>query len=331
MKWTPLLAGFVLLAAPLTGCISTGTGDQAPEGLETENLVRGIDSPITERALLLARNASEWNQKLSALWAEHVDEGGIPDRPVVNFTDRMVVVVFAGGYPDQCAAVDIASVTHHSTQEASSGEETLLVEARVLALDDPNTECHGSSPVHAVTVPQRNGTPVFNVTEQTVDTLPEPWAEKFREDGETHESREGHTIEQDTGAREDTDQRPGIPFETVDKGADSRIHNETNVVVRTQDVWKSLWANHTTSDRPLPTIDFEHRMVIALFAGQAPDACHGIEVSQVHERDDGSGLLVRGSEQVRTHGACSQQVTHPFEIIQLDRYDGEVVFEVQRI
>lgn len=117
-----------------------------------------------------------------------------------------------------------------------------------------------------------------------------------------------------------------IPFETVDRGANSEIEEREEIVVRTSEAWAELWQRHAPDDQR-PEIDFDERMVLAIFKGESPNGCHGALVENV-TGEEGS-ITAHGAYVEVTGAHCTQQITHPYHIVVLQRYDAEVTFDVR--
>jgi hypothetical protein len=64
-------------------------------------------SGVSEAQTVLISDASAWE----ALWAKHKrEQDPVPRPPSIDFSQQMVVAVFAGERPDTCAAVTIQKV-----------------------------------------------------------------------------------------------------------------------------------------------------------------------------------------------------------------------------
>jgi uncharacterized membrane protein len=116
---------------------------------------------------------------------------------------------------------------------------------------------------------------------------------------------------------------PGI--ETIAKGDGSRIVEARRFIVRDQQAFTAIWAAHAGPEALVPTIDFETRMVAAVFAGERPQPGYGITVAGT--RREGELLVVVVEEQPPDPGVISAQIlSSPFHVVTLDRDDGEVRF-----
>jgi len=116
-----------------------------------------------------------------------------------------------------------------------------------------------------------------------------------------------------------------IAVDTISKGDGSRISTPRRVIVRDEDAWRALWAEHAGGDVMPPYVDFVNRIVAAVFAGDVPSA--GYSLSIVSARRDGDVLTVLVEERRPPSGAIAAQVIlSPFHIVSLTRVEGEVQF-----
>jgi hypothetical protein len=118
-----------------------------------------------------------------------------------------------------------------------------------------------------------------------------------------------------------------VPFETLDQGSDSGVEERRTEVVRSDETWQRLWSEHEDED-PAPEVDFEERMVVAVFKGESPDGCHAAQVTNVTGTPNGT-LRVHGEWLQVTGVACTEQITYPFHVVTLDRYEAEVDFAME--
>ena len=113
--------------------------------------------------------------------------------------------------------------------------------------------------------------------------------------------------------------------DTISKGEASRIGDPRRVVVRDEQGWRALWAEHEGGDATPPHVDVVNRTVAAVFAGVVPSA--GYSVSFALVRRDGDGLIVVVEQRQPAPGTVAEQVIlSPFHIVSLSRFDGEVRF-----
>lgn len=125
-----VLAGAVLLAWSLTGCIADDndndndnddTGDLVASTLLDDGRASGIETEL----LTVLRDQEAYDD----LWEEHTD-GVIspPSQPEVNFGTRMVVAIFLGQRPTDRHRIEIIEVRER--------DESFLVKIRATLPDD---------------------------------------------------------------------------------------------------------------------------------------------------------------------------------------------------
>ena len=114
-------------------------------------------------------------------------------------------------------------------------------------------------------------------------------------------------------------------FRTVEKGSQSNVDAARQVVVRSTAEWTALWKSHDF-DRPVPRIDFDKEMVLAVFMGSRPTGGYAVAITSVAERD---GSLVVGYRETspRPGMMTTQILTFPFHIVAVPKRAGTVVFE----
>lgn len=111
---------------------------------------------------------------------------------------------------------------------------------------------------------------------------------------------------------------------TIGQGTSSGINDEVRQVVSNQGDWEGFWAGHTadtTPARPLPAINFDESMVVAVFTGIKPTGGYSVEIKGVA---NGKVTFETKSPQ---GGMVTQALTQPFHIVLCPKVDGELEFE----
>lgn len=112
---------------------------------------------------------------------------------------------------------------------------------------------------------------------------------------------------------------------TIAKGEDSRLVESRRFVIRDPQAFAAIWSAHAASDQP-PAIDFDTRMVVAVFAGERPTPGFGVTVTG--SRREADALVITVEESVPPASAVSAQVlTSPYHVASLPRDDGEIRFD----
>jgi hypothetical protein len=117
----------------------------------------------------------------------------------------------------------------------------------------------------------------------------------------------------------------GVPPRTLDRGDQSNVDSEKQVVVRTAAEWKTAWQQHSP-DRPLPVVDFGKEMVVGVFLGSRSTAGYGVEIVSV--QPDGGRVVVRYRQgSPRGDAITAQVITSPYHIVAVPKAAGDVTFE----
>jgi uncharacterized membrane protein len=119
--------------------------------------------------------------------------------------------------------------------------------------------------------------------------------------------------------------------ETLARGDDSRLVEPRRFLIRDRQAFSAVWAAHAGPNASVPAIDFESRMVAAVFAGERPTPGFTIEVTGT--RREGSSpataLVVLVDERHPDPTLVAAQViVSPFHIVTLPRDDGDVRFNL---
>lgn len=125
-------------------------------------------------------------------------------------------------------------------------------------------------------------------------------------------------------------QTPTSPVvHVVSREAMSGVDESKQAIARTASEWASLWRQHA-GDKALPAVDFDTRMVVAVFLGSRPSGGYAAEITAVREAN--GALIVAWQERRPEKGAMTAQVlTSPAIIATVRKFAGEIKFEqVQR-
>ncbi|MFL6635854.1 MAG: protease complex subunit PrcB family protein [Massilia sp.] len=117
-----------------------------------------------------------------------------------------------------------------------------------------------------------------------------------------------------------------IAYETVASDNLSGVTARQTVVIRDQPAWDKLWSQHTAGRTPAPAapkVDFTRKMLVGVFAGEYGNACHSLSVARVAA--GATKLEVEVDEHdVTTVAICAPVVSHPMQIVAVDRVDADV-------
>jgi uncharacterized membrane protein len=114
-------------------------------------------------------------------------------------------------------------------------------------------------------------------------------------------------------------------IETIAKGDGSRLVEPRRFLVRDRQAFAAIWAAHAGPDTAPPNVDFQTKMVAAVFAGERPQP--GYEIAIAGTRRDGATLVVLVEEHLPDPRLVAAQIiVSPFHIAALPRDEGEVIF-----
>jgi len=115
--------------------------------------------------------------------------------------------------------------------------------------------------------------------------------------------------------------------ETLARGDDSRLVEPRRFVIRDRQSFAAVYAAHAGQDAAVPAVDFETRMVAAVFAGERPTPGFSVEV--IGTRREGADLVVLLDERTPDpNRVAAQVVVSPYHLVTLPRDDGEIRFNL---
>lgn len=125
-----------------------------------------------------------------------------------------------------------------------------------------------------------------------------------------------------------------LRFGNIDESLDSGIGVASTAVARSPGEWARLWLAHDARfapSRPLPFVDFNREIVVAVFLGQRPDRCRRVRIERVLMIDD-SRIIVRYREVLGppfpgVGGGCGPGQSFPAAIARMPAFDLPVRFE----
>ncbi len=116
-------------------------------------------------------------------------------------------------------------------------------------------------------------------------------------------------------------------IETIARGEDSRLVELRRFVIRDRQAFAAIWAAHAGPNAIVPVVDFETRMVAAVFSGTRPTPGYGIEITGT-TREGSALVIVIAERQPDPSQVVAQVVVSPFHVVTLPRDEGEVRFSV---
>jgi hypothetical protein len=117
-----------------------------------------------------------------------------------------------------------------------------------------------------------------------------------------------------------------ITYETVARDNLSGVTARQTLVIKDQAAWDKLWSQHIAGRTPVPAapkVDFTRKMLVGVFAGEYGNACHSLAVVRVAAGANKLEIEV-DEHDVTTVAICTPVVSHPMQIVAVDRTDAEV-------
>lgn len=116
-----------------------------------------------------------------------------------------------------------------------------------------------------------------------------------------------------------------LALRSVDKGDQSNVDEDRQVVVRTQAEWSGLWRQHGP-DRPRPAVDFRREMVVGVFLGSRMTSGFAVEIVDV--TPTASGHLAHYRVTRPAEGAVTAQVlVFPYHLVAVPAHPGPLTFQ----
>jgi uncharacterized membrane protein len=119
-----------------------------------------------------------------------------------------------------------------------------------------------------------------------------------------------------------------VSIDTLARGDDSRLVEPRRFVVRDAQSFAAVWSAHAGPDAIPPTVDFETRMVAAVFAGHRPTPGYVVSIAEAVRQDDALVIVVveTGPDPSQP---TAQVMTSPYHVALLPRDDGRIRFDTE--
>jgi len=117
-------------------------------------------------------------------------------------------------------------------------------------------------------------------------------------------------------------------FETIGKGSYCGHETAAEYVIRDASAWKDLWKqtnSNSSSQPPIPEIDFSKEMILGAYLGQKNSGGYGIKISRVQERDNCLEVYVEKSAP-KLGMMTTMALTQPYHLVKTALTDKEVIF-----
>ena len=123
----------------------------------------------------------------------------------------------------------------------------------------------------------------------------------------------------------------GVTIRTLRRG--SMPHDSGLMTARNEADFRALWVDiHSNESKlpPLPEIDFDREMAIAIFRGCHSNTCYRVEIKDATISGDSMTVWVKETDP----GAdcyCGQAITCPVHLVAVPRVEGEVHQRTSRV
>lgn len=122
-----------------------------------------------------------------------------------------------------------------------------------------------------------------------------------------------------------------LPTTEIGRGAISAITETRVAIARDEDAWARLWAEHGAHllpPPPLPPVDFETRMVVAVFLGQRTSGGYAVTIERCLAADGGITVVARESSPGEDD-LVTAVMTAPYAFVAVPRVAGEAELVVE--
>lgn len=124
----------------------------------------------------------------------------------------------------------------------------------------------------------------------------------------------------------ETQTMPTVNYEILLEGTYSGIRQPIQRVITTQEQWEKLWKEHVSvlvPQPPVPEVDFENFVVVALFAGEKNTSGYQVKIKEVVPAQN--NVLVRYKFIEPAQNSFTLQViTQPFVLLKIQKPQGTV-------
>ena len=107
-----------------------------------------------------------------------------------------------------------------------------------------------------------------------------------------------------------------VSFEALAEGSRSKVESRVNYLITTQEELAELW-KFLEEPPPVPTVDFNKKVVVAVFAGEVPTS--GFDIAVVEVQDFNKRVVK--IELIKPDKSCilTQSMTAPYQVIELPK------------
>lgn len=120
-----------------------------------------------------------------------------------------------------------------------------------------------------------------------------------------------------------------LTFKTLSMGYSSGYWDRKDYVIKEISEWKNLWdiTHLKVSPKPdIPNINFNDKMVIAVFKGLRSTGGYRIEITEIIERENSVEVFVKEISPL-PEDIVTMALTQPYHIVKIERVDKKVIFK----
>lgn len=128
-----------------------------------------------------------------------------------------------------------------------------------------------------------------------------------------------------------TGDNPNVAFTVIARGQYSNISLPNELVIKSTKDWlRLLKINGDTSiltgkNSKSLAIDFDEKIVIAVFAGQQPSGGYSIDITNIKRVDNNLLVTLKFNEPGRNE-SVSLALTQPYIMVSTDQVEGKIIF-----
>ena len=109
-----------------------------------------------------------------------------------------------------------------------------------------------------------------------------------------------------------------LNFRNISKDSYNLLTTKSENVITTQEEWMNFWESVSPNDGPVPQIDFDKKMVIAVLMGQKSTGGYSIEITNVIEQENDVIVKIKEISPGPNCGADAV-LTSPYHIIEVSK------------
>ncbi len=117
-----------------------------------------------------------------------------------------------------------------------------------------------------------------------------------------------------------------VSYDVILQGTYSGKKDTAAVIIQTQQEWETLWKEHVSvlvPQPPVPSVDFESRVVAAIYAGEKRTGGYSVVIKDVVFEGDDIVVKYRLTEP-QPNSFTLQVISQPFALLKIEKPKGTV-------